>query len=160
MVTVQNLRDPAAPIFPLDRRPDQLVPDSFIVVLRRRYGLEDHFEWIGLDLRTVGLDFRPLRAINGYRVRLTWNCIHQLIIFDPHVDRILQDARVVLVPSNSDSSSGSDGVLGKRQMRRERSMPWHVKMLTVGQAGTPIQAQDSQGVCGRPRPWCQVRLRT
>lgn len=140
----EPMQQPPAPLLELG---EQSPISDFIVLLRRGRQLKRHFGWIGLDLSRIGNSFVQLDSINGYRVAIPTHIVRDLIIFDPNVDQVYQDAPLKLGYSYVDSTARPSKPLQKRQ-RVMRQMPWFVRMLTVGRPGLRIREGEAEGVRG------------
>lgn len=80
------------------------VPDSYIVMLRDGYKLEDHFAFIGIDLsQTEG--FMRINTISAYAGKFSKETVHEKIRRDPGVKLVEEDKPAYLIDELMDCSS-------------------------------------------------------
>lgn len=61
--------------------------NEYIVRLRDGHTIDSHFARIGRDLSRDAHMFWPIETLNGYRARLDDYTLHELVRYDPGVER-------------------------------------------------------------------------
>lgn len=124
------MREQPQPLIELGNR-ESLIPDDFIVFLRKRYTLADHINWIQVDLRRVGVTgnfFRWYPERHAYRIRLRRSAVTDFILFDPTVDHAEQNARMEQAAPRRNTERYQERTLDRRQQNARRPMEWHIWM--------------------------------
>jgi hypothetical protein len=65
-----------------------VIPDSYGVLFRETYTLEEHFAFIGQNLSESARCFDHIRLINAYHVYLDNYTLHEIVRRDPGVELV------------------------------------------------------------------------
>lgn len=144
-----NLQRPPRSLVPAGEA-DRLVRDDFMVYLKRGSSPRTHFNWIGVNLSQIDREYRFFDETNSYRILVDAERITGLILYDPSVDRALQNVAVDVGFRGGDLHVTRSRSLQKRQPGvAQRPMPWFAKMLTIDRE-QPLDDRWYMGVSSPP----------
>jgi hypothetical protein len=143
----KHLADYFQPIDPAHR-----IDDEYGVLLQDNHTLNDHFNFIGMNLEQTAPMFHWIRSINGYRAKLDRDTVHNLIRHDPGVLSVEEDTTIEPITYANKGEEFHDSSLRKTRLTRRYEQCHQPRChwwMTMIQAGKKVALTD-EDPCVRP----------
>ena len=132
------------------------IADEYGVFLAKNYTIEEHFDFIGVNLEQNATTFARMSVLNAYRAKIDSHTVHNLIRYDPGVRYVQHDTSFELdlqEPAGGDFILHSDDPqLTKRAFGfGPPTDVWtpckqYMQMITNGLAARVVKEQDASCV--------------